>query len=326
MHEIHAPASPLPVRGLRPYVISGLTLVKESYGGPDESGSGVGAEGGGGGGGVPINIYDPINWCPNSPFTPGVELLRGDITGKQIMRMPGGGWMRSDDPGVVWVLGKDGSRTGMNTDSYMDKYEFTGDGVSGEHNQRVRDNRGEISDNPSAVEIANVPSAPRSSMPVGGQSAATCHYGTRTWPSAQADAIEPDFFQLDDAVLILKGLVKIGISAGIAAIVAKTAGKEVAGIAGKEGTEVEGKAAARESGAFFKTTKEAVEAAKRLGFERINATSKGQAVFTNGKMFITRDVDGHTGGAWKVARSVEDLASKATRSGTYDENLIRIGD
>jgi len=52
----------------------------------------------------------------------------------------------------------------------------------------------------------------------------------------------------------------------------------------------------------------------------------GQAVFTDGKRFITRDLDGHNGGAWKMARSVEGLMSKETRLGTYDAALKRIGD
>jgi len=40
----------------------------------------------------------------------------------------------------------------------------------------------------------------------------------------------------------------------------------------------------------------------------------------------TRDVDGHNGGAWKMAYSVKDLASKATREATYNADMsIRIG-
>jgi len=76
----------------------------------------------------------------------------------------------------------------------------------------------------------------------------------------------------------------------------------------------------------FKTTKEAAQAAEKLGFQRIKETSKGQAVFSDGKRFITRDVDGHNGGAWKAADSVKDLGSKTTRSGTFDTNFDRIGD
>lgn len=77
----------------------------------------------------------------------------------------------------------------------------------------------------------------------------------------------------------------------------------------------------------YKTTKEAQKAAEALGFRRINETiHDGQAVFRRGKDFITRDMDGHNGGAWKMADSVKNLGSKETRAGTFDINLKRIGD
>ncbi|MEP3244601.1 MAG: polymorphic toxin-type HINT domain-containing protein [Sneathiella sp.] len=77
----------------------------------------------------------------------------------------------------------------------------------------------------------------------------------------------------------------------------------------------------------FKTTKEAKQAAEKLGFKKINETTlDGQAIFKNGKRFITRDVDGHNGGAWKMGSSVKNLGSKKTRSGTFDVDLNRIGD
>jgi RHS repeat-associated protein len=82
----------------------------------------------------------------------------------------------------------------------------------------------------------------------------------------------------------------------------------------------------KQQGPVFKNTKEAQAKAEELGFTKIKATSNGQAVFSNGKMFITRDVDGHNGGAWKAASSVKALGSKKTRSGTYDADLNRIGD
>lgn len=76
------------------------------------------------------------------------------------------------------------------------------------------------------------------------------------------------------------------------------------------------------SGPIFKTTKEAVAAAEALGFKRISATIKNQAIFQKGKVFITRDIDGHrAGGAWKVAGSVKDLGHISTRTGTYDVTL-----
>lgn len=79
-------------------------------------------------------------------------------------------------------------------------------------------------------------------------------------------------------------------------------------------------------GPVYKTTKEATQAADELGFRKVNETSHGQAVYTDGKIFITRDVDGHNGGAWKGADSVKALSSKDTRAGTFDVNLQRIGD
>ncbi|WP_228759186.1 toxin C-terminal domain-containing protein [Pseudomonas neuropathica] len=76
-----------------------------------------------------------------------------------------------------------------------------------------------------------------------------------------------------------------------------------------------------------KTNAEAQQAAKKLGFEKINETIHGgQAIFKKGKYYITRDIAGHVGGAWKMADSVKSLGSKKTRSGTYDINLNRIGD
>lgn len=80
-------------------------------------------------------------------------------------------------------------------------------------------------------------------------------------------------------------------------------------------------------GPFFKTTKEAAEAAKALGFKRLKERINGQTIFRKGNNYISRDVDGHNGGAWKMADSVRDLASKETRSGTFSADLTRrIGD
>jgi hypothetical protein len=76
----------------------------------------------------------------------------------------------------------------------------------------------------------------------------------------------------------------------------------------------------------FQTDKEATEAAKKLGYHKTNYRSHGRAVYTNGKYFISPDATGHSGGAWKMARSPQGLDSKQTRLGTYDVNLNRIGD
>ena len=68
------------------------------------------------------------------------------------------------------------------------------------------------------------------------------------------------------------------------------------------------------------------QAAAALGFRPTNERSHGQPVFTDGRRYITPDVDSHNGGAWKMAGSPRALGSKQTRSGTYDANLNRIGD
>jgi filamentous hemagglutinin len=81
------------------------------------------------------------------------------------------------------------------------------------------------------------------------------------------------------------------------------------------------KAAERATGPVFKTTAEAAKAAEAMGFRKINETVHGQAVFFDGKQYITRDIDGHKGGAWKVADSVNDLRSKTTRTATYNADL-----
>ncbi|TCV90926.1 VENN motif pre-toxin domain-containing protein, partial [Biostraticola tofi] len=73
--------------------------------------------------------------------------------------------------------------------------------------------------------------------------------------------------------------------------------------------------------------KEAQEAAKNLGFDRrippqkAPFNSHGQPVFSNGKNYITPDVDSHnvTDG-WKVYNN------RGKRIGTYDSDLIKIKD
>ncbi len=76
------------------------------------------------------------------------------------------------------------------------------------------------------------------------------------------------------------------------------------------------------------TNKQAAELADQLGYSPTNYRSQGQTVFKNakGNRFITQDITSHNGGVWKMADSVEKLASRATRMGTYDKFLkVRIG-
>jgi len=83
------------------------------------------------------------------------------------------------------------------------------------------------------------------------------------------------------------------------------------------------------SGPVYKTDKEATTAAKKLGYTKISETCGKAAIFRNKKgkpEYISRDIDGHIGGAWKGGSSPSTICSKDTRSGTYDKNLTRIGD
>jgi uncharacterized protein RhaS with RHS repeats len=80
-----------------------------------------------------------------------------------------------------------------------------------------------------------------------------------------------------------------------------------------------------EAGASRLTTSQASDLARYIGFtKRVKAphfNSKGQAVFTDGRVFITQDVTSHKGGVWKV------IDRKGNRLGTYDALLTkRIGD
>lgn len=67
--------------------------------------------------------------------------------------------------------------------------------------------------------------------------------------------------------------------------------------------------------------------AKKLkGYSEVkNQYSHGQLIFTNGKYYISYDVDHHNGGFWKVAKSIKKLQSKDSREGTFDEHLNKIG-
>ena len=73
-------------------------------------------------------------------------------------------------------------------------------------------------------------------------------------------------------------------------------------------------------------TADATAAATKLGYTKISELSSGQAVYKLGNDYITRDIDGHIGGAWKRASSVANLSSKTARTGTYNADLTkRIG-
>ena len=72
------------------------------------------------------------------------------------------------------------------------------------------------------------------------------------------------------------------------------------------------------------STPQATELATWLGYRRVSgATSHGQAVYTNGRRFISPDVDGHSRGVWKMASRVDGFGP-TRRLGTYDFLLQRI--
>ena len=66
------------------------------------------------------------------------------------------------------------------------------------------------------------------------------------------------------------------------------------------------------------TTPQATKLAEWLGYTRVRgASSHGQAVYTNGKDFISPDTDTHSLGVWKKAARVDGF-SPSRRLGTYD--------
>lgn len=70
------------------------------------------------------------------------------------------------------------------------------------------------------------------------------------------------------------------------------------------------------------TNSQAGDMAGRLGYRPTNYFSKGQRVFTNGKSYITQDIDSHSGSLWKTARKPDGFGN---RMGTYDYDLNYIG-
>jgi uncharacterized protein RhaS with RHS repeats len=82
----------------------------------------------------------------------------------------------------------------------------------------------------------------------------------------------------------------------------------------------------------FSNSKEAEKGANELGYSEDKGSGKikGEKIFKNKKVkggapkFITRDTDGHTGGAFKGADKAKDLGSNKTRKGTYNKKLEKI--
>jgi len=128
------------------YVISGLELVHESSGGPSFSMPMVGFSSGGG-----YDPFDPNYWMPGGLNIYPVERLE-DNKGTMVMRLPGGPWIRSDEPGRVHFQTRDGRQGVMSLSKWQSDYEPMPDGSNA---QKVRDNLGEISDNPIISVVSN---------------------------------------------------------------------------------------------------------------------------------------------------------------------------
>lgn len=78
------------------------------------------------------------------------------------------------------------------------------------------------------------------------------------------------------------------------------------------------------SGPSRLTNAQTTDLAKWLGYRKTNYRSSGQPVFTDGKSYITQDIDSHVGGTWKMGGSPDGFGP-TTRLGTYDEQLNWIG-
>jgi uncharacterized protein YukE len=74
------------------------------------------------------------------------------------------------------------------------------------------------------------------------------------------------------------------------------------------------------------SAKEAEERALEMGYVKTTYLSIGQAVDRRGRRYISRDMTGYNGGAWKMADSPLGLLRRQTRMGTYDKALTqRVG-
>jgi hypothetical protein len=73
--------------------------------------------------------------------------------------------------------------------------------------------------------------------------------------------------------------------------------------------------------------KEYIKMIEKEGFRKIRHRSPhGEAIYKKGRKYISFDKDGHNGGVWKMANSLEGLLSRNKRLGTYNEFLKYIGD
>jgi uncharacterized protein YukE len=72
---------------------------------------------------------------------------------------------------------------------------------------------------------------------------------------------------------------------------------------------------------------EAHRKALDMGFVKLHERSSDEAIYRKGRRYISRDLDGHNGGAWKMGYGPDKLKDRTTRLGTYNMDLTqRVGD
>lgn len=60
------------------------------------------------------------------------------------------------------------------------------------------------------------------------------------------------------------------------------------------------------------------------GYRLTKYRSHGEKVFSNGKDYISPDIDSHNGGIGKKAKSLKDWDNKDTRLGKYNQEMDKI--
>jgi RHS repeat-associated protein len=121
---------------------------------------------------------DPTGWALGPAQGPAGSPLNGPGSvlrlqdGTEALLLPGGGWVRSDQPGEVHFVTRDGRVGVMGIYQWIRDYTVK-DSQSPDDATRLRNNLSEISDNPNIQAVSNTVSTHPTPTPVGGQSAAT---------------------------------------------------------------------------------------------------------------------------------------------------------
>ena len=68
-------------------------------------------------------------------------------------------------------------------------------------------------------------------------------------------------------------------------------------------------------GASRLTNSQAGDLAEWQGYKAVGRQLRGQEIFRRGRNYIVQDIDSHSGGIWKMARSPEALGKQADTTG-----------